>query len=161
FLALLCLQLIERPVPDPQNVVRFIMSQESEQGGFREIRVAKRAGTNPTAAAIGVLRMLAAIDHRIADATAGFFGEMQDDEGGLLANSRIPVADLLSTFTGVLTLADLDRIDVIDATAARQFVQSLDHPEGGFLAAVWDETRDVEYTFYGLGSLALLTPNAA
>ncbi len=54
-------------------------------------------------------------------------------------------------------MADLDRIDVLDPAAALKFVQSLDHPDGGFLAAIWDETRDVEYTFYGLGSLALLT----
>ena len=101
--------------------------------------------------------MLAAIDPRVTDSTAEFFEEMQDDDGGLLANTRIPVADLLSTFTGILTLADLDRIEVIDPAAALKFVQSLAHPAGGFLAAIWDETRDVEYTFYGLGSLALLT----
>ena len=28
--------------------------------------------------------------------------------------------------------------------------------QGGFLAAAWDEKIDVEYTFYGLGTLALL-----
>ncbi len=93
--------------------------------------------------------------------TAEFLGEMQDDDGGLLANSRIPLADLLSTFTGVLTLADLDRTDALDTRAALKFAQSLDHPAGGFLAALWDEVRDVEYTFYGLGSLALLTPTVA
>jgi geranylgeranyl transferase type-2 subunit beta len=161
FLALLCLQLIERPVADPENIVRFVMSQQSELGGFREIRVGKRAGTNPTAAAIGTLRMLDAMDSRVVDSTAEFLGEMQDDDGGLLANSRIPVADLLSTFTGILTLADLDRLDVLDGAAALKFTQSLDHPDGGFLAAIWDEVRDVEYTFYGLGSLALLTTIAA
>ncbi|MHB8972596.1 MAG: prenyltransferase/squalene oxidase repeat-containing protein [Pirellulaceae bacterium] len=160
FLALLCLQLIERPVADPENIVRFVLSQQSELGGFREIRVGKRAGTNPTAAAIGALRMLHAIDGCVVDATAEFLGEMQDDDGGLLANSRIPVADLLSTFTGILTLADLERLDVLDTAAALKFTQALDHPDGGFLAAIWDEVRDVEYTFYGLGSLALLTTTA-
>ena len=53
-------------------------------------------------------------------------------------------------------MADLDRLDVLDTVAAWRFVQALAHPEGGFLAAVWDEVRDVEYTFYGLGSLSLL-----
>ena len=161
FLALLCLQLIEHPIADPENVVRFIRSQQSAIGGFLEIRVGKRAGTNPTAAAIGVLRMLDALDYDVAKSTAEFLGEMQDDDGGLLANSRIPLADLLSTFTGCLTLADLDRTDALDARAALQYARSLDHPAGGFLAAVWDEVRDVEYTFYGLGTLALLTPIVA
>jgi geranylgeranyl transferase type-2 subunit beta len=161
FLALLCLQLIEHPIADPENVVRFIRSQQSPTGGFLEIRVSKRAGTNPTAAAVGVLRALNALDHSVAESTAEFLGEMQDDDGGLLANSRIPLADLLSTFTGCLTLADLDRIDVLDVGATLQFAQSLDHPAGGFLAALWDDVRDVEYTFYGLGALALLAPIVA
>ena len=125
-------------------------------GGFREIRVSKRAGTNPTAAAIGVLRMLDALETDVAESTAEFLAEMQDDDGGLLANSRIPLADLLSTFTGVLTLADLDRTDALDM-ACRAGVRAVARsPGGGFRAALWDEVRDVEYTFYGLGSLALL-----
>ena len=28
--------------------------------------------------------------------------------------------------------------------------------DGGFRGAAWDDGHDVEYTFYGLGSLALL-----
>jgi geranylgeranyl transferase type-2 subunit beta len=157
FLALICLQLIQRPLPDRNDVLRFIMSQQVEMGGFREIRASKRAGTNPTAAAIGVLRMFDALDPAICDSTAAFLADMQDDHGGLLANTRIPLADALSTFTGVLTLIDLGQLDVIDTTATFQFIQALENPQGGFLAAGWDEVCDVEYTFYGLGSLALLT----
>jgi geranylgeranyl transferase type-2 subunit beta len=160
FLALLCLQLIGRPVRDPEAIVGFLRSQQASEGGFREIRVGKRAGTNPTAAAIGALRILGAIDEQMADTTADFLAEMQDNDGGLLANARIPLADLLSTFTGLFTLADLDRLDALDLPAARQFVRSLAHAEGGFLAAVWDEVRDVEYTFYGLGALSLLAAEA-
>lgn len=161
FLALLCLQLIDGPIADPDNVVQFIRSQQADIGGFREIRVSKRAGTNPTAAAIGVLRMLDALDGDMTESATDFLAEMQDDDGGLLANTRIPMADLLSTFTGFLTLADLDRTDAVDTDAALKFVQSLSHPAGGFRAALWDDVRDVEYTFYGIGSLALLTPIVA
>jgi geranylgeranyl transferase type-2 subunit beta len=158
FLALLCLELMERPCPEPGRIVEFLLSQRDEMGGFREIRVGKRAGTNPTAAAIGSLRILNALDDTIACDTAEFLADMQELDGGLLANSRIPIADILSTFTGVLTLVDLDRIDAIEPTAALRFTSSLERPEGGFLAALWDEVCDVEYTFYGLGCLALLTP---
>ena len=77
-------------------------------------------------------------------------------EGGLRANDRIPLADLLSTFTGCWTLAQLDALDRINRRQAFQYVQSLERPEGGFLGGVWDEASDVEYTFYGLGCLALL-----
>jgi geranylgeranyl transferase type-2 subunit beta len=50
FLVLLCLQLIERQPRQPEQIVAFLHSQHCEDGGFREIRASKRAGTNPTAA---------------------------------------------------------------------------------------------------------------
>ena len=157
FLVLLCLQLIERPLPEPERIVRFIMSQQADEGGFREIRASKRAGTNPTAAAIGTLRMLDAVDDTVRESTIDFLFEMQTDEGGLRANTRIPIADLLSTFTGSLTLIDLGGIDEIDVAAALRFVQSMEREEGGFHGAIWDTAADVEYSFYGLGCLALLS----
>jgi len=156
FLVLLCLQLIERPLPEPEGIVRFIMSQQAEEGGFREIRASKRAGTNPTAAAIGVLRILDALDDQIRESTVDFLCDMQTDEGGLRANTRIPIADLLSTFTGTLTLMDLGGADEIDIGAALRFAQSLELEQGGFHGAIWDPAADVEYSFYGLGCLALL-----
>jgi geranylgeranyl transferase type-2 subunit beta len=156
FLALICLQLIERPIEEPDEIARFITSQRDGTGGFLEVRAAKRAGTNPTAAAIGVLRMLGRVDEPTRLATIEFLAEMQNEEGGLLANSRIPLADVLSTFTGLWTLADLDGLEAIDHLAALKFVQSLEQPDGGFVAAIWDSVCDVEYTFYGLGTSALL-----
>jgi len=111
---------------------------------------------NPTAAAIGVLRILDALDTPTRNDTIDFLAEMQTDEGGLRANTRIPIADLLSTLTGTLTLADLDGLNQIDTDAVRDYVHSLEVPEGGFRAAAWDDVCDVEYTFYGLSCLALL-----
>lgn len=161
FLVALCLQLLGRPLPRPERLVEFIRSQQCEGGGFRDIRAAKRAGTNPTAAAIGVLKLLDALDHAVAHDTIDFLSDMQSPEGGLLANTRIPVADLLSTFTGVVTLSDLGGLKAIDTSAAWRFARSLERPQGGFRGAVWDPDADVEYTFYGLGCLALLGPQAA
>jgi geranylgeranyl transferase type-2 subunit beta len=85
---------------------------------------------------------------------------MQTDEGGLRANTRIPIADLLSTFTGMLTLADLGSFDMIDRAAARRYVDALELDGGGFRGAEWDPAHDVEYTFYGLGALALVATDA-
>ena len=81
---------------------------------------------------------------------------MQTDEGGLRANTRIPIADLLSTFTGLLTLGDLGALEMIDDAAALRYARSLQQPGGGFFGAAWDEQADVEYTFYGIGTCALL-----
>jgi geranylgeranyl transferase type-2 subunit beta len=83
---------------------------------------------------------------------------MPSPEGGLRANARAPLADLLSTFTGCWTLHQLGALDRIDTRAALAFVRSLELPTGGFRGGLWDERTDVEYTFYGLGTLALLTP---
>ena len=156
FLALSCLQLIQRPLPEPQRLVEFIDSQRRPEGGFRETRVNQRAGTNPTAAAVGVLRSLDALDEETRQATIRFLAQMQNEEGGLRANTRIPIADLLSTFTGVLTLIDLGGLSEIDASAAWRYANSLQQPLGGFHGAVWDQECDLEYTFYGLGCLGLL-----
>jgi geranylgeranyl transferase type-2 subunit beta len=156
FLTTVCLQLLNVPLPDPAPLVRFTLSQQDTHGGFREIRVNKRASTNPTAAAVGLLGMLRALDAETRQRTVAFLAEMQNSEGGFLAHRRIPVADLLSTFTSLMTLTDLGALDAVDTTAAARFVQSLESPDGGFRAAAWDTDRDVEYTFYGLGCRALL-----
>ncbi len=156
FLVLLCRQLIDRPLPDSGRMVDFVRSQQAGDGGFREIRVAKRGGTNPTAAAIGVLKMLGALDTEMTKDTIDFLAGMQTDEGGLRANTRIPIADLLSTFTGVLTLTDLGGLDAVDTVAIRQYVSQLEQTGGGYCGAAWDQGIDVEYTFYGLGTAALL-----
>ncbi len=160
FLVLLVLQLIEQPIPEPEQVIHFLDSRRDDEGGWHEIRVSKRPGTNPTAAAVGSLQILDAIDEskdpELVATTLDFLVEMQTDEGGLRANTRIPIADLLSSFTGALTLIDLQAFDEIDIDAYRKFVHAMQRDEGGFQAAAWDNAHDVEYSFYGLGCLALL-----
>jgi len=101
--------------------------------------------------------ILDALDDSTRDGTIAFLAEMQMDEGGLRANTRIPIADLLSTFTGLLTLIDLGGAHEIDLDAVRRFATSLCLDDGGFHGAEWDPAHDVEYTFYGLGTLGLLT----
>jgi geranylgeranyl transferase type-2 subunit beta len=157
FLVVLAHQLLGRDTPDPQRIVEFVRSRARVDGGFVEIGAMKRSGTNPTAAAAGLLRIFDALDETTGDETAEFVADMQTDEGGLRANTRIPIADTLSTFTGLLTLADLGRLEWIDRQATIEYIHGVELPGGGFRGAVWDPATDVEYTFYGLGSLALLS----
>ncbi|MGY8770900.1 MAG: prenyltransferase/squalene oxidase repeat-containing protein [Pirellulales bacterium] len=160
FLVLLCLELLRIEIPEPDRIRDFLYSQEAEDGGFREIKASKRAGTNPSAAAIGSLRIIGGLTEDCIDGAIDLLVEMQNDEGGLRANTRIPIADLLSTFTGCLTLTDLKALEEIDTKDVLRYVTGLEQPGGGFYGAAWDEVADVEYTFYGLGSLALLhTPS--
>ena len=157
FLTTACLTLAGVDVPEAPQIVALIRSRQRDDGGFVELGPLRRGGTNPTAAAVGLLRMLDALDDATRAGAARFLRCMQNAEGGLRANAQIPAADLLSTFTGALTLVDLEAIDMIDRGAARRYVEALAAPEGGFRGGLWDQTADVEYTFYGLGALALLT----
>ena len=155
FLTVLCYQLIELPIPDQDRILAFLESQKHPEGGYLEIRAAKRAGVNPTAAAIGTLKALGYLNPQNQRDTIDFLTEMQSDEGGLTANTRIPFADLLSTFTGLLTLIDLEAIENIDLNAIRRYALSMQSPSGGFYGFALDETADVEYSFYGIATLAL------
>lgn len=155
FLSLLCLQLIEIPVPDAAKIEEFLHSQRHPEGGFLEIRAAKRPGVNPTAAAIGSLKTIGTLDPNEHRDTAEFLSEMQSDEGGLTANTRIPFADLLSSFTGLLTLADLDSLSEVNVEAVDRYALSMQSPGGGFVGFALDQTADVEYSFYGLATLSL------
>jgi geranylgeranyl transferase type-2 subunit beta len=158
FLVGLCYQLLGRDVPRPDEVLRFVGSRRREDGGYVEIGPMRRSGTNPTAAAVGVLHLLgAAVPDDLRAGVAGFLGEMPSLEGGLRANGRAPLADLLSTFTGAWTLAELGDLGRVDAAALLSYARSLELPDGGFRGGLWDDGTDVEYTFYGLGVSALLS----
>lgn len=155
FLSTLCLELLGRQPEDPDSVIKFLESQAHSEGGYLEIRAAKRAGVNPTAAAIGTLKTLGRLDPNAQQETIEFLGEMQSDEGGLSANTRIPFADLLSSCTGMITLVDLNATDVIDVSAVRRYAESMQATGGGFTGFALDHIADVEYTFYGVATLAM------
>ena len=157
FLVVLTYQLLGREVPRPGALVQFVYDRQREDGGFVEIGPMRRSGTNPTAAAAAVLQFLGAMDVAMRSDVGAFLSEVRNDEGGLQANTRVPFADGLSTFTGLLTLQDLGLAGILDPERVRGcYEQALEFPTGGFRAATWDEAADVEYTFYGLGGLALL-----
>ncbi len=156
FLSVLCLELIGRAPRESERLIEFLDSQSHPDGGYLEIRAAKRAGVNPTAAAIGTLKTLGAIDQVDREAVVDFLAEMQTSGGGLTANTRIPFADLLSSCTGMITLTDLDAADAIDRRSLRRYAESMQGEEGGFMGFELDHTADVEYTFYGLATMALV-----
>lgn len=155
FLSVLCLELMGRQPEARDSVVGFVGSQAHPEGGYLEIRAAKRAGVNPTAAAIGTLKALNALKTIDQEQTVDFLASMQSDEGGLSANTRIPFADLLSSCTGMITLVDLGATDAVDVGRIRSYAESMQAADGGFTGFVLDEVADVEYTFYGIATLAL------
>ena len=162
FLVGLAYQLLGRSLPHPEEIVRFVASRRRDDGGYVEIAPMRRSGTNPTAAAVGLLQLVEyeapALTADVRGGVAKFLAEMASPEGGLRANGRAPLADLLSTFTATWTLEQLGELGRIDTKQALRYAQTLEQPDGGFRGGLWDDGFDVEYTFYGLGVLALLTP---
>ena len=156
FLVALCLQLLDRPIPAPDRLTSFVQSRRRPDGGYVEISAMKRSGTNPTAAGVGLLHILGALEDDARTAVADFLAALPSPfEGGLRANDRIPAADLLSTFTGGWTLDQLGAATKLDWAAVRSYAESCADPRGGFRGGLWDVQVDVEYTFYGLGTFAL------
>jgi geranylgeranyl transferase type-2 subunit beta len=158
FLVAICLELMGTPLPPDDPCVNFLMKQRRDDGGFLEVRVAKRSGTNPTAAAIGALRTLNALEDGVVKQAAEFISELQSEEGGFQANTRMPLPDLLSSFTSCVTLWEADSLDMIDTRDVWNYALSMSRDEGGFAGFALDASEDVEYTFYGLGLLSLLAP---
>lgn len=155
FLTAACLDLVGRELEEPERTLELLRQRQRPDGGFVEGPAMTRSGTNPTAAAVGLLRMLGADCASLRPGAASFLAGMQSPEGGLRAHDRIPIADLLSTFTGLVALRDLGRLDAVDLAAAAGYAESLETPAAGFRGAAWDEAADVEYTFYGIGVAAL------
>ena len=155
FLAASCLELLGA-AQQPGPMTELIRSRRRDDGGFVELDPLRHSGTNPTAAAVGLLRLFDAMEEPARHDAVRFLAGVQNAEGGFRANTRIPVADLLSTFTGLVALADLDGLASVDTAAARRYAHALEQPGGGFRGGSWDNAADVEYTFYGVGVLALL-----
>ncbi len=156
FLVSLCLQLLGEAIPQPDRLAAFVKSRRRPDGGYVEISAMKRSGTNPTAAGVGVLQILGELDASEQQGTADFLANLPSPfEGGLRANDRIPAADLLSTFTGGWTLDQIGCANRLDWEAIQSYADECERPIGGFRGGLWDEETDVEYTFYGLGTLAL------
>jgi geranylgeranyl transferase type-2 subunit beta len=156
FLGALCFQMLGVEMPETVEAIEAIQSLRRPDGGYAELAGQSRSQTNATAAAIGFLAMHGAVPPEQATETARFLAGMQSVEGGLKSHVAAQSADLLSTFTGSLTLAGIGGWDLIDASRTARFVRAAADPRGGFRASADDETPDVEYTYYGVGTLALL-----
>jgi geranylgeranyl transferase type-2 subunit beta len=156
FLVALTYELLGTSLPRPKDLGQFLFDRQRDDGGFVEIAPMRRSGTNPTAAAVVLLDRLGLIDAEVTSDVTGFLRDVWSAEGGFAANGRVPFADSLSTFTGLMTLWTLDRHREFDLAAIAGFIRSLEFEQGGFRAASWDEAADVEYTFYALATAALL-----
>jgi geranylgeranyl transferase type-2 subunit beta len=156
FLAALSQELLGEPVSAPEETVRLVLSRRSPAGGFADASETDAPGTNPTAAGVGLLRLLDSLDPSTAERAAAFLLAQQRPDGGFAAHAAAPVSDLLSTFTALVALADASAIRRARLADVARFARKLALPAGGFAPVLADDSSDVEYTFYGLAALALL-----
>lgn len=152
-----------------EKVFRLIQNRARKDGGFAELDLLKHSGTNPTTAALGLLDILrpwmkeeerekwdVLVNHAV-----GYLLAQECEGGGFRANSRIEIADLLSTFTvlSILTEWESFRAENGMVVRTRRFLEQLKistEDSNGFSGGLWDRETDVEFTFYGLALELLL-----
>ena len=169
FLAGLCYDLLGERFPQPERIAGFVRGRRRADGGFAELEQMPHGSINPTAAGAALALATGAADEEMVDGVVRFLLTAQREEGGWPASARAPAGDLLSTFTALLTLSDFGALDQADHAGARRFLaacrgpapaatqaDSAATPPAGFRASPIDSQADVEYTFYGLGCLAVL-----
>lgn len=140
---------MERPVPEPERAAALLKTLTLDSGGFLENRFSKRPGTNGCAAAIGLALILGVeFDMR---KLSDFINEMISPEGGLYATPAAPIADLLSTYTGLFSLKMMNALDPMRVAKALGYARTLETPGGGYTGFALETVTDCEYTFYGLG----------
>src|SRR5262249_29498246 len=143
-LLLLCQQGKDAPPGEPGKTVRFVARPPRAGGGVVRPGPQPPTGTHPPPPPLATLTIPSPIDEETRRGALDFLADRQTDEGGFAANTRIPFADVLSSFTATLTLLDLGGLEEVDAGDVRRFVQSLEADAGGFLAHAIDEVPDVE-----------------
>ena len=155
FLTAIFYELLGLPETSRTIPVEPILERQRSDGGFVELPPLRHSGTNPTAAAVGLLTIL---ENPLPDKqkTVEFLCRCQQPSGGFQAHARIPLPDLLSSFAALVALYDLGAPDEANQSALRSFVTSVRSPDGGFFGTPGDQQSDVEYTFYGMTLDAML-----
>lgn len=155
FLTSVSLEMLGENEAVRQIPVEPILRRQRADGGFVELEPLRESGTNPTAAAVGFLK-LRETEPADKPAAVNFLLQRQGTTGGFQANTKIPIADLLSSFTAMTALNDLNAAERSDVVSLNRFLRGLQLPDGGYFGAEWDKQSDVEYTFYGFALECLL-----
>jgi geranylgeranyl transferase type-2 subunit beta len=155
FLAAVSFEMLGAEEEKQKIPIAPILAKQRPDGGFVELSLLRQSGTNPTAAAIAFLKMQN-VEVPNKQETVRFFLTRQTPQGGFQAHTRIPVPDLLSSFTSAVALTDLQAEKQCRFDLLRSFLNDLRLPDGGYGGNIRDCQSDVEYTFYGLALESLL-----
>ena len=140
----------------PTDLLAFVRSRRRDDGGYVEISAMKRSGTNPTAAGVGLLQILGSLDddrpRRHGRFPRGFALPLR---GRSPCQRPHPGRRFALDLHRGWTLDQMGEAHRLDWEKLRAYAEECERPIGGFRGGLWDEETDVEYTFYGLGTLAL------
>ncbi len=161
FLAAMCYEMLDSRMPSATGAVEALLALRRKDGGFCDLPDGLAGQTSATAAALAFLLMRNDLTDTVADAAIGFLLKMQSSDGGLRAHLSAPSSDLLSTFTGSMTLSTLDALSRADLAALARFVRQQARGAGGFRGGALDDEPDLEFTYYGIATLALLRGHIA
>ncbi len=167
WLALGAYQDSARPVPDAGRLAESVQALRGPDGGYANERFGghahnvglkiptSQAGTNPTAAAVSVLRHL---NQPVAGASSDWLRARACPAGGFVAAPETSAPDLLSTASALHALAGLGVPLGAFNESCLNFLDSLWSGQGGFYGHWADDCLDCEYAFYGLMALGHLAP---
>ena len=156
FLVALALELLGKTVPNPERLCSFLRHRFRD-GGFVEIPQMKRAGTNPTAAAVGTLQILGALDDQTrprARVPGPLWRRPTRAGSELMTASPRPTYCPHSPAAGPWPTSARSTASTGPPCSGTRTL-SRDRTAGS-AAACGTTGMDVEYTFYGIGVLGLL-----
>lgn len=126
----------------------------ASNGSFANEENSTDGVTSSTAA--GLIMSMAGKSEEI-DKTKEWLNQMRSKRGGFMAAREVPIADLLSTSTALLAL-NLSGDSMQDyAENSVNFINLHWDESGGFFGSIADMTCDVEYTYYALLGLGVLS----
>jgi prenyltransferase beta subunit len=155
FMAVAAFQDLNQPVPDPEQVVDFVIGLRDANGGFANGQDLPVALVPSTAAAVCLLHELA--PERLDERMARWLLSCRHPQGGFRSHPETLLPDLLSTATALHALAVMHADLQQCQEPCLDFLDSLWNARGGFCGHWEDGHLDCEYTYYGLLSLGHLS----
>jgi hypothetical protein len=116
-------------------------------GGYSNMAGSNVASVNATSAALSVTGQL---EGYASNGDVDYLYRSQDGSGGFFASEGTPLPDVLSTSTALFALNCYGVTPRVDPVP---FIEAHWLASGGFAPTLFEETSDIEYTFYGLLAL--------
>ena len=146
-------------LPGMKHLVRGL----AKLPGIKRLR-GLAAGVSQVAAAVAVLSASGGVPKDLIHPLSDYIISLQRNDGGVAAHPDAPMSDCLSTFTALVAALDITGSPVAPVGLRpgfrlgdmARFILSLADNNGGFRGVESGAAPDVEYTFYGIGTVSLL-----